>query len=96
MIALKPLSDCFEDDSIIYLSQDAGFKGFAIAGKNQEEIGELPLSWNYLVGEYPKPTVKPHAIHYTNGGPWFDGCQNVDFSTEWLQECEMLNKAKSQ
>ena len=39
LIALKPLSDCFEDDSIIYLSQDAGFKGFAIAGKNHEEIG---------------------------------------------------------
>lgn len=63
--------------------------------KNQEEIGELPLSWNFLVGEYPKPTVKPHAIHFTNGGPWFDDCQNVDYSAEWLEECEMLRKTKS-
>jgi hypothetical protein len=39
LIALKPLSDSFEDDSIIYLCQDPGFKGFAIAGKNHEEIG---------------------------------------------------------
>lgn len=38
-IALKPLTEMFEDDSIAYISQDEGFKGFAIAGKNHEEIG---------------------------------------------------------
>jgi hypothetical protein len=38
LIALKPLSDLFEDDSVAYLSQDKGFKGFAVAGKNHEEI----------------------------------------------------------
>jgi hypothetical protein len=39
LIALKPLSDSFEDDSITYLYQDSGFKGYAISGKNHDEIG---------------------------------------------------------
>jgi len=39
LIALQPLTEMFEDDSITYLSQDEGFKGFSIAGKNHEEIG---------------------------------------------------------
>jgi hypothetical protein len=38
LIALKPLADSFEDDSITYLYQDSGFKGFALAGKNHNEI----------------------------------------------------------
>ena len=38
LIALKPLTDSFEDDSITYLYQDSGFKGFALAGKNHNEI----------------------------------------------------------
>ena len=38
LIALKPLTDSFEDDSVTYLYQDSSFKGFAIAGKNHNEI----------------------------------------------------------
>jgi hypothetical protein len=38
LIALKPLTDSFEDDSVTYLYPDSSFKGFAIAGKNHNEI----------------------------------------------------------
>ncbi len=51
-----------------------------------EDIGELPLKWNFLVGEYPKPTTAPAAIHYTNGGPWFDNHEDVDYGDLWLTE----------
>lgn len=34
LIALKPLSEIFEHDSIAYICQDDGFKGFALAGNN--------------------------------------------------------------
>ena len=34
LIALKPLTGTFEDDSIAYICQDKGFKGFALAGNN--------------------------------------------------------------
>lgn len=44
LIALKPLSDIFEDDSITYIFQDSGFKGFALSGYNREEIsGQLDI-----------------------------------------------------
>ncbi len=49
-------------------------------------IGSLKLEWNFLEGEYEKPEEVPAAIHYTNGGPWFDNWQNVDFADLWCAE----------
>lgn len=59
------------------------------------EIGELPIDWNFLVGEYRKPDTLPAAIHYTNGGPWFQEWQDVDYADLWLQEEAMLHKSAS-
>jgi lipopolysaccharide biosynthesis glycosyltransferase len=53
---------------------------------DDELIGELPLTWNFLVGEYPRPNVVPNSIHYTNGGPWFADWQDVDYADLWLAE----------
>lgn len=50
------------------------------------EIGALPLGWNFLVGEYPLPAEVPSAIHYTNGGPWFENCRDVDYADLWTAE----------
>ncbi|NKX45338.1 glycosyltransferase [Roseicyclus persicicus] len=59
-------------------------------------IGALPLEWNFLEGEYPKPDRIPSAIHYTNGGPWFDDWQNVEFADLWRSERDMyLNSVKA-
>jgi hypothetical protein len=52
-------------------------------------IGGLPLSWNFLEGEYPKPARVPNAIHYTNGGPWFANWQTVDYAELWLAERDL-------
>ena len=46
-------------------------------------IGDLPLEWNWLEGDYDKPEVPPAAIHFTNGGPWFENWQNVDYADLW-------------
>ncbi len=56
-------------------------------------IGELPLRWNFLVGEYPKQDEVPAAIHYTNGGPWFTNWQNVDYGDLWLAEKDLYEEA---
>ena len=56
-------------------------------------IGSLPLSWNFLVGEYPKPAAAPAAIHYTNGGPWFDNHVDVDYGDLWLAERDRYQKS---
>lgn len=51
-----------------------------------EDIGALPLTWNFLEGEYPKPAETPKVIHYTNGGPWFENWQDVDYADLWRAE----------
>lgn len=52
-------------------------------------IGTLPLSWNWLVGEYPP---KPHAdvLHYTLGGPYMSGHEGCDHADLWLQERDSM------
>lgn len=60
---------------------------------HDEAIGSLPLGWNFLEGEYDPPIETPPAIHYTNGGPWFDNCQKVDFADLWLEEKQLYLSA---
>jgi len=46
-----------------------------------EEIGSIPLEWNCLDGYY---NLKyPKAIHYTDGGPWFEDYKETQYSTIW-------------
>lgn len=54
------------------------------------DIGALPQAWNHLVGEYPRPAAVPAGIHFTNGGPWFPGCADVDYADLWLAERDRL------
>lgn len=56
-------------------------------------IGKLPQSWNFLVGEYEMPAEVPSAIHYTNGGPWFDQCRDVDYAALWLEEEQLYRRS---
>jgi lipopolysaccharide biosynthesis glycosyltransferase len=50
-------------------------------------IGQLPVSWNWLEGWYPKPdSGTPKAVHFTRGGPWFSNWQHVDYGELWLAE----------
>lgn len=51
-----------------------------------EEIGELDIRWNWLVGEYDEPPVDVKNVHWTVGGPYFDEYRNADFSEEWFEE----------
>jgi lipopolysaccharide biosynthesis glycosyltransferase len=51
-----------------------------------EDIGELPVEWNFLVGEYEKPAETPKLIHYTLGGPYIDGYEDCDYADLWLAE----------
>ena len=52
---------------------------------DDENIGELPISFNYLEGWHTKnDCVDPIAVHFTRGGPWFDKWQDVEYADEWL------------
>ncbi len=52
---------------------------------DDSEIGELPLTYNWLEGEYDKPEEQPKVIHYTQGGPWFDDYKDCDYADEWRE-----------
>jgi hypothetical protein len=55
-----------------------------------EEIGPLPFSWNYLVG-HTETRLRPKMIHYTDGLPIFEGYEDKAFAAEWLAERKILD-----
>ena len=48
-----------------------------------DEIGELNVRWNWLVGEYNDPPDDVKNVHWTLGGPWLKEYKDVDFADEW-------------
>ena len=57
-----------------------------------EEIGEIDKSYNYLVGYYDDNNIK--ALHYTDGGPWHPGYENVEHGEKWLKFISDDEKSK--
>ena len=49
---------------------------------NESEVGELPLEWNWLVGEYD-PNDKAKLYHWTLGVPGFTHYQRCDHHRIW-------------
>ena len=60
---------------------------------DDKEIGAISHEWNWLVGWYSEPSDgKPKAIHYTEGGPWFENYRHCDYHKEWKNHLiEMLD-----
>jgi len=58
-----------------------------------EEIGSIPVEWNWLVGWYKEPEDgKPKGIHYTEGGPWFENYRNCEYHKIWKEYLfDMMN-----
>ena len=52
-------------------------------------IGELPKRWNHLVG-YDAPRTDAALVHYTLGGPYFDGYRECEYAAEWWRERERM------
>lgn len=54
------------------------------------QIGSLPLEWNCLDDYYL--LENPKAIHYTDGGPWFENYQNTMYSSHWYEVEEWMKE----
>lgn len=52
---------------------------------NDEEIGELPPEWNFLVG-HTDQKIEPKVVHFTDGVPSMAGYENCDYAAEWRDE----------
>lgn len=56
---------------------------------DESEIGDLPLRWNFLVGEYePVDATDISNLHYTLGGPYFTDYADCDYADLWFRERE--------
>jgi len=47
-----------------------------------EEIGDLPPEWNYLVG-HTKCDELPKIVHFTDGIPTMPGYEHCEYAEEW-------------
>jgi len=60
-----------------------------------EEIGSIPHDWNWLVGWYKEPEDgTPSAIHYTEGGPWFENYRFCDYHQIWKDTLNQMMNSK--
>ncbi|MEM9681643.1 MAG: glycosyltransferase [Pseudomonadota bacterium] len=62
---------------------------------DDDEIGELGPEWNYLVG-HSDPSIDPKCVHFTEGGPWFAGYENVEYADEWRDELRRWAMSRSE
>lgn len=52
---------------------------------SDNEIGHIPHNWNWLVNWYKEPKDgKPSALHFTEGGPWFENYANCEYAANWF------------
>lgn len=68
-------------DSFVNTASAADLHQFKFLKDN--EIGELDVRWNWLVGEYNNPPKDVKNVHWTLGGPWFKEYKDADFADEW-------------
>lgn len=52
-----------------------------------DEIGELDPKWNQLIGVQPDSEIQPDKgiLHWTLGGPWFEGWEPKPFDDLWVK-----------
>ena len=58
------------------------------------EIGQISHEWNWLTDWYEEgKDGTPKALHYTEGGPWFENYRNCGWHSTWKIELqEMMNE----
>lgn len=65
-----------------YVNTASGLDLHQFKWVSEDLVGELPATWNHLVGvNSPDPT--PSIIHWTLGGPWFEEYKDVEHSDLW-------------
>ena len=69
-----------------YVNEAPGLELHRFNWLQDDEIGELNIKWNWLVGEYENPPIDVKNVHWTLGGPYFNEYKNSDFSEEWNKE----------
>lgn len=62
-----------------------------------DDIGELPVEWNWLVGWHRvHRDGEPKALHYTEGGPWIAKYAACEFADRWAWYRDALMQEQTQ
>lgn len=61
---------------------------------DDDEIGELPAGWNWLVNVQPKPD-ELFIAHYTLGGPWFPDWEPAEYDGLWENEFKSFDNNRT-
>jgi|TARA_B100000809_G_scaffold254128_1_gene290953 hypothetical protein len=62
------------------------------AEPEENNIGSIPLEWNWLVGEEHCPDREDiNAAHYTLGGPWYEKWPKSVYDKSWIEMKEYDN-----
>ena len=66
-----------------YIHNASGLELHQFKWLEDNQVGGLPLEWNWLAGEYPyNPNAK--NIHFTEGGCYFEKYEDCDYSSDWF------------
>jgi lipopolysaccharide biosynthesis glycosyltransferase len=77
-----------------FVNQASGIDLHRFTWLSDDDIGELDVKWNWLVGEYAEPPQDVKNVHWTVGGPYFKEYDKADFAEEWFEEKEKINFCK--
>jgi lipopolysaccharide biosynthesis glycosyltransferase len=50
---------------------------------DDDEIGSIPIQWNWLVGWNNAADGEPNALHYTEGGPWLPNHKDSGYDSSF-------------
>jgi lipopolysaccharide biosynthesis glycosyltransferase len=74
-----------------FISSQTGKYLHRFSWLDDEDIGELPIDWNWLAIEYPN-NPKAKIIHYTLGTPCFKDYRNTEMAVTWLEVQKKVNE----
>ena len=65
----------------------------ALSVYKDDEIGEIPLGWNFIPG-LSADTEIVHAVHWSLGGPWMSGFESAAYASIWRGAyCKLVGQA---
>ena len=74
-----------------FISNQTGKYLHRFSWLDDEDIGELPIDWNWLAIEYPD-NPKAKIIHYTLGTPCFKDYRNTEMAVTWHEVQQKVNE----
>lgn len=74
-----------------FISSQSGKYLHRFSWLDDEDIGELPIDWNWLAIEYPI-NHKAKIIHYTLGTPCFKDYRNTQMASAWHEMQKKVNE----